>query len=1245
MNQTLSTHNSSPEFKRNVTPNGSTFLQNKDISKDKNPKKDFENLIGVYLASNPIMQNNYKNSEVEIRFGGVNRQGKPITKINYENVIKKLYSCGFQPENESGLQILRISNEYTDNKGMTKISNIRAELVGIDMIQEYCKSNSIQKVLDKTSSSIQSEFKIKFTQKTPAFSNDKLPLRPADFLDYDFRVSYKMEQDFTPNSNIAKNIINKWQDAKKIFRFINRVRFAHVDYPFFFDVSIVKGNKKVKKYIPVPHYTIQDAGVFDNVESYEIEIEVDNSRVGAGTPYNTTSKLLTSLRKGIRIVLGGLQGTHYPISLHEQNDVLQSYMKLLHGKDYQESRVTPRDFIGPSSVTLQIKNIMDDKDAVKTNIPNIRTHYTVTDKADGERKLLFISDNGRIYMIDTNMNVIFTGTMTNEKTLYNSILDGEHILFDKTGKFIHLYAAFDIYFVNSKNIRDFAFMKTESEEEQEEQGETKGGGYEGTRYEGTRYEGGKKEAGVKGEKKYRLMVLMKAMKLMKPFSVMDSGPVSETEHASNPCKFTIKNKEFFYSKDISIFQNCAKILSDIDDGIYQYNTDGLIFTPCNTGVGSDREGASAPLSKMTWDLSFKWKPPEFNTVDFLVSIRKDKNGKDEIHNVFQEGLNSTGLLNIVQYKTLVLRCGFSEKDHGFLNPTQNIIDDILPKPEDRENEDKYRPVPFQPTNPFDPQACFSNIFMTQSGSGDLLMKTQEGEYFEEDMIVEFQYNRDLESGWRWIPLRVRYDKTAELRSGRRNYGNAYHVANNIWHSIHNPVSKEIIASGLGLPEYIEDEDIYYNRYNKDSSTRGLRNFHNLYVKKKLICGVSNRKDILIDFAVGKAGDLSKWREARLEFVYGVDIAKDNIHNNLDGASARYLKEKRQFSELPSALFVVGNSSLNIRNGEAFTTDKEKMINKAVFGNGPKDRKVLGEGVYRHYGIANGGFNVSSCQFAMHYFFESIKTFHSFMKNVAECTAMGGYFIGTCYDGKKVFETLKPFQVDEGLVIMKGGKKIYELVKMYGETGFPDDETSLGYGINVFQESINKYFREYLVNFDYLVQIMEDYGFVLVQKEEANKMGLPDGTGLFDELFMQMKNDIRLNHRKTDDFGEAIKMTDEEKRISFLNRFFVFKKVRNIDTDKLRKILTQYGVMFDKSEEEYEDTHDATRFSTEMVKDSRKLDEKIEETQKKTIIRKIKKKMTLKNYAPVEEEEEPILPKITTQVPKKMRLKIVESFTE
>ena len=200
-------------------------------------------------------------------------------------------------------------------------------------------------------------------------------------------------------------------------------------------------------------YTIQEAGVFNGIETYEIEMEIDNSKIGVGTNYNNVNSIVDMIRKVIRIVLGGLQRTNYPISYKEKEVIQHEYMRLLHGEEYQPSRILPRDFIGPSSYTLQIENIMEENEY--SNVPNIRKNYTVTDKADGERSLLYISNHGKIYMIDTNMNVVFTGSQTKNKSLVNSLLDGEHIRHDKLDKSMNLYAAFDIYYINKKSTRDY----------------------------------------------------------------------------------------------------------------------------------------------------------------------------------------------------------------------------------------------------------------------------------------------------------------------------------------------------------------------------------------------------------------------------------------------------------------------------------------------------------------------------------------------------------------------------------------------------------------------------------------------------------------------------------------------------------------------------------------------------------------------------------------------------------------------
>jgi len=1112
-------------------------------------KVQLEKIIGLYLDGNPVFRPDGKTNEIEIRFGTNTRESRPLSKIDYDNVVKELRSNGFHTANENGTDILRITPEYTDPKsGEVKRSNMRAEVNGLDLIQEYCRTNDISKILNMPTTR---QNKLSFTQKTsPQYKNGEY-VKPADFYDHNFRVDFKLEKIFIGQTKQTADTIHNWQNSKKTFRCMNRVKFEHPDMPFIVDLSIIKTSKRKGNFY-FAEYTIQDADVFNNPPTYEIEVEFDNKRFGPGTPYTTVEDVIKVIHHASRMILGGIQRTSYPIRFSERNSTLQSYMAILHGDKYQPRRVNHSDFIGPQSNTLQLENIGEPLDGVV----NVRTNYTVTDKADGDRRLLFIDGKGRIYLIDMTMNVIFTGSITSEKTVFNTIIDGEHIKMNKEHQGINLFACFDIYYVNGKSVREKGFMPSSTEEM---------------------------------ETNYRLPILNAVVSRMKVKSIIPENNAIWRENPAKPgtwietktgktadqrptitpnCRLRVQCKSFYMtSDDVTIFQGCSTILSNIRDGMFEYETDGLIFTPSNTGVGSRKIGEASKLSKGVWDLSFKWKPAEFNTVDFLVTCVKDKTGKDEIHNVFESH-------DISQYKVIRLMCGFDEKKHGFINPFNDLIHDKIPDPKDVDNEDTYHPAPFYPSNPYDPETSLCNIRLV-SNSEEQYMTTETGEYFDGNMIVEFRYDKEAKHGWKWIPIRVRYDKTAELLRGMKNYGNAYHVANNNWKSIHHEITAEMIETGENIP-VVEDDDVYYNRNREvESTTEAMRNFHNLYVKNKLIQSVSNQGDILIDYSVGKAGDLSKWIHSNLNFVFGIDISRDNIEHPVDGACARYLKARKTSKRIPGALFIKGNSSLNIRDGSAFTGDKdskEKVISRAVFGTGPKDLGILGKGVYDRYGVAEQGFHVSSCQFAMHYFFENQRTLHGFLRNLAECTRLQGYFIGTCYDGKTIFNLLSRKEEGESVVIsqrkMASSPRICEIQKMYREKGFPDDASSVGYPISVYQETINKPFREYLVNFKYFVELMEHYGFVLVTRNEARQMGLPNGSGLFGELFDQMENEIQLNPRSKSFYKKAMETTDDEKSLSFMNRYFVFRKMRNVNAVKVSKLLLQSYSELDN--EDYDD---------------------------------------------------------------------------
>ena len=985
-------------------------------------------ILDLHKKTKGLGYSELKNSvnELEIRFGTITKV--KISKQQYNNVIKKLRACGFQSINLDGSTSLKIYN---------KKNNIRVEIPGLTLIKKYCKTDSLDGI------------NCLFMSKSNAIDKDKQVIKPIDNKNLNIRTSYQTETIHNNQEAIIEELKSDWANLSHKYRLINRVSFKHrSDESIRIDLSIVKSTKDFQR------VSMRDINLGKQEEIYEIEIELD------GEVHDNTEKLL---KKYIMFVLSGLQDSPYPIGLLETKSVLDEYLKLI---DYK-GPVRPQQFIGPSSISLQKVNILDEV----SNMPNIRNNYTVTDKADGSRKLLFITNSKKVYLITTNMQVQYTGTIIKDENFCNTILDGEHILQDKLGDYQNLYMAFDIYFLKKESVRDLPFVLDEPSD------------------------------------KMRLTKLMKMIKNIKWFKFNGTkAPIN------------IMCKKFHWGgKSSTIFDACKKVL----DTEYNYETDGLIFTPKNLSVGAHGIGKASALRKTTWRHSFKWKPPKFNTIDFLVTTKKDKNGNDKIINKFSEGQSFT-TSNIEKYKELELRVGYNESQHGILNPCQIILDNDFSYKKDK-NDRKYVPALFYPTNPSDETAHICHIKLTKDKYNNAVMKTTANEIFEDNMIVEFAYENNI-----WVPLRVRYDKTAELKKYGNNFGNAYHVANDVWYSIHNPITEEILKTGEMEGE---THEIYYNRDKHKTQTINLREFHNKVVKKKLIMSVSKPGNQLLDLSVGKGGDMPKWRDAKLSFVYGIDISSDNINNPNDGACARYINLRRKYKNVPDVMFVRGNTALNIEDGSAFFTKNDTLINNSIYSL-ISNSSELPEGLKKIYGKGVNKFNITSCQFSLHYFFENRDICSGFFKNVVQQTALNGYFIGTCYDGKKIFNLLAQKQVGESVKIVNNEKLMWEVIKEYNELQFKDDSSSLGYAINVYQDSINKYYREYLVNFTFLDKLMENIGF-----EKVSLIDNLPGVGSF-ELLYDDKN----------------KLSDEEMKISFLNNYFIYQKKHEVDINEILKIM-------------------------------------------------------------------------------------------
>jgi hypothetical protein len=168
------------------------------------------------------------------------------------------------------------------------------------------------------------------------------------------------------------------------------------------------------------------------------------------------------------------------------------------------------------------------------------------------------------------MEVIFTGVQTAEKSVFYSLLDGELISHDKGGKFINLYAAFDIYYVGKEDSRSLPFVPIPlhmlSEKDKEKQLKDREKKVKSTRY----------------------ALLKKLLSVMAQESVV----------AGEICPMRFEAKRFYpesfeqgedqnneaskvakASDGGAIFRACKAILSKEENGLFEYHTDGLILTP------------------------------------------------------------------------------------------------------------------------------------------------------------------------------------------------------------------------------------------------------------------------------------------------------------------------------------------------------------------------------------------------------------------------------------------------------------------------------------------------------------------------------------------------------------------------------------------------------------------------------------------------------------------------------------------
>jgi SAM-dependent methyltransferase len=178
-------------------------------------------------------------------------------------------------------------------------------------------------------------------------------------------------------------------------------------------------------------------------------------------------------------------------------------------------------------------------------------------------------------------------------------------------------------------------------------------------------------------------------------------------------------------------------------------------------------------------------------------------------------------------------------------------------------------------------------------------------------------------------------------------------------------------------------------------------------------------------------------------------------------------------------------------------------------------------------------------FCIHYFFKHEIALRTFLQNVTDNLKIGGHFIGTCFDGIRIYDALKNEKSISGKTFSQ--ETLWKIDKKYTKKMiFTKNKCHYGTEIDVFVKSIGNVHTEYLVNFLFLDKIMEEYGFELVTRKS------------FEEYYNELIESTNPDQKRMRE--NAFKMSEEEKRFSFLNSGFMYRKVKNSSDQLLRKLI-------------------------------------------------------------------------------------------
>ncbi|KAI5736295.1 hypothetical protein M8J76_001868 [Diaphorina citri] len=246
-------------------------------------------------------------------------------------------------------------------------------------------------------------------------------------------------------------------------------------------------------------------------------------------------------------------------------------------------------------------------------------------------------------------------------------------------------------------------------------------------------------------------------------------------------------------------------------------------------------------------------------------------------------------------------------------------------------------------------------------------------------------------------------------------------------------------AGLGqtVAEHYNQKKNVGTELRKNSRIVYMRNFNN-WTKSMLIDEFLTRCKSaqplgspikVLDMGSGKGGDMFKWMNGGVKHVVFADIASVSIED----CKTRYEELKRKEEARPYR-----------RNVRLRSQYEDKALE----------------------------LDLVSCQFCIHYSFESVQQARCMLKNAAECLKPGGFFVGTVPDSNQIMARYRRHQS------ASFGNDVYQVQCLF-DTSRPPPLFGAKYDFNL-EGVVNC--PEFLVYFPLLERIAGEFGLKRILKE-------------------------------------------------------------------------------------------------------------------------------------------------------------------